>query len=126
MHKVLVQETGISSDDLSNEHTTNELYDCLYINAIRNMQIVMDIRNCLDENRYPIVLTERKEHIDLLEKELSPYVKVNKLHGGLKKKEREGIMDELQNISDDVRRVIIATSKYVGEGFDYPILDTLY
>lgn len=126
MHKVLVQETGISSDDLSNEHTTNELYDCLYINAIRNMQIVMDIRNCLDENRYPIVLTERKEHIDLLEKELSPYVKVYKLHGGLKKKEREGIMDELQNISDDVRRVIIATSKYVGEGFDYPILDTLF
>ena len=126
MHKVLVQETGISSDDLSNEHTTNELYDCLYINAIRNMQIVMDIRNCLDENRYPIVLTERKEHIDLLEKELSPYVKVYKLHGGLKKKEREGIMDELQNISDDIRRVIIATSKYVGEGFDYPILDTLF
>lgn len=126
MHKVLVQETGISSDDLSNEHTTNELYDCLYINAIRNMQIVMDVRNCLDENRYPIVLTERKEHIDLLEKELSPYVKVYKLHGGLKKKEREGIMEELQNISDDVRRVIIATSKYVGEGFDYPILDTLF
>lgn len=126
MHKVLVQETGISSDDLSKEHTTNELYDYLYINAIRNMQIVMDVRNCLDENRYPIVLTERKEHIDLLEKELSPYVSVYKLHGGLKKKEREKIMEELQKISDDVRRVIIATSKYVGEGFDYPILDTLF
>lgn len=126
MHKVLVQETGISSDDLSKEHTTNELYDYLYTNAIRNMQIVMDVRNCLDENRYPIVLTERKEHIDLLEKELSPYARVYKLHGGLKKKEREGIMEELQNISDDVRRAIIATSKYVGEGFDYPILDTLF
>lgn len=125
-HKVLVQETGMTSGDLQQEHTTNELYDYLYINPVRNMQIVMDVRNCLDEKRYPIVLTERKEHIDLLEKELSFYVKVYKLHGGLKKKEREGIMAELQNLPEDEPRVIIATSKYVGEGFDYPILDTLF
>ena len=125
-HKVLVQETGITIGDLQQEHTTNELYDYLYINPIRNMQIVMDVRNCLDEKRYPIILTERKEHIDLLEKELSSYVKVYKLHGGLKKKERESIMEELQNLSEDEPRVIIATSKYVGEGFDYPILDTLF
>lgn len=125
-HKVLVQETGISNSDLSEEHTTNELYDYLYINQIRNMQIVMDVRNCLDEKRYPIILTERKEHIDLLEKELAPHARVYKLHGGLKKKERECIMEELQNLSEDVQRVIIATSKYVGEGFDYPILDTLF
>ena len=125
-HKVLVQETGISNRDLSEEHTTNELYDYLYINQIRNMQIVMDVRNCLDEKRYPIILTERKEHIDLLEKELAPFAQVYKLHGGLKKKEREGIMEELQNLSENVQRVIIATSKYVGEGFDYPILDTLF
>lgn len=125
-HKVMVQETGISIDGLEKEHTTNELYDYLYINPIRNMQIVMDVKNCLDEKRYPIILTERKEHIDLLEKELSSYVKVYKLHGGLKKKEREGIMEELQNLPEDEARVIIATSKYVGEGFDYPILDTLF
>ena len=66
---------------------------------------------------------EKKE---LLEKELSSYVKVYKLHGGLKKKEREGIMAELQNLPECEKRVIIATSKYVGEGFDYPILDTLF
>ena len=125
-HKVLVQETGINSGGLSEKHTTNELYDYLHINTIRNMQIVMDIRNCLDEKRYPIILTERKEHIDLLEKELMPYVRVYKLHGGLKKKEREQIMEELQTLPENKQRVIIATSKYVGEGFDYPILDTLF
>lgn len=125
-HKVLVQETGITIADLPQEHTTNELYDYLYSNPIRNMQIVMDVRNCLDEKRYPIILTERKEHIDLLEKELSSFVKVYKLHGGLKKKEREGIMKDLHNLSEYEPRVIIATSKYVGEGFDYPILDTLF
>lgn len=125
-HKVLVQETGINNGDLREEHTTNALYDYLYYNQVRNMQIVMDVRNCLEENRYPIILTERKEHIDLLEREIAPYAKVYKLHGGLKKKEREGIMEELENLSENVQRVIIATSKYVGEGFDYPILDTLF
>lgn len=125
-HKVLVQETGISMDDSKAEYTTNELYDYLYINLIRNTQILMDVRNCLDEKRYPIILTERKEHIELLGQELSSYVKVYKLHGGLKKKEREAVMEELQNLSEGEKRVIIATSKYVGEGFDYPILDTLF
>ena len=88
-HKVLVQETGIGMDDSKSEYSTNELYDYLYVNLIRN-------------------------------------VKVYKLHGGLKKKEREGIMAELQNLPECEKRVIIATSKYVGEGFDYPILDTLF
>lgn len=125
-HKVLVQETGISMDDSKAEYTTNEIYDYLYINPIRNTQILMDVRNCLDEKRYPIILTERKEHIELLGQELSSYVKVYKLHGGLKKKEREAIMEELQNPPEGEKRVIIATSKYVGEGFDYPILDTLF
>lgn len=125
-HKVLVQETGISDKNLQTEHTINELYDYLYVNPIRNKQIVMDVRNCLDEKRYPIILTERKEHIELLEKELIPYVEVYKLYGGLKKKERAAVMDELQNLPEDKPRVIIATSKYVGEGFDYPILDSLF
>jgi superfamily II DNA or RNA helicase len=125
-HKVFVQETGISGRELSTECTINELYDYLYVNSIRNKQIVMDVRNCLDEKRYPIILTERREHIELLEKELIPYVKVYKLYGGLKKKEREMVMEELKNLPEDESRVIIATSKYVGEGFDYPILDTLF
>lgn len=125
-HKVLVQETGIDVNDSKTEYTTNALYDYLYVNPIRNAQILMDVKNCLDEKRYPIILTERKEHIELLEKELRSYVKVYKLHGGLKKKERESIMEELHGLPETERRVIIATSKYVGEGFDYPILDTLF
>lgn len=62
--------------------------------------------------------------MELLDKELSACVKVYKLYGELKKKEREAVMEELQNLSVDSRRVIIATSKYVGEGFGYSILDT--
>ena len=125
-HKVYVKDTGISAENIKKEHTTNELYDYLYNNSIRNVQVVMDVRNCIDEKRYPIILTERKEHIELLEKELEPYVTVYKLYGGLKKKEKEAMIEGLLNLPDDIKRVIIATSKYVGEGFDYPILDTLF
>ncbi len=125
-HKVFVQETRIMDNRLKEEYTTNELYDYLYINPVRNMQIVTDVRNCLSEKRYPIILTERKEHIELLEKELLPYVRVYKLSGGLKRKKRDRIMDELRNLSEDEPRLIIATSKYIGEGFDYAILDTLF
>jgi superfamily II DNA or RNA helicase len=126
VHKVFVQETGISGMGLPTEYTINELYNYLYVNSIRNKQIVADVMNCIYEKRHPIILTERKEHIELLEKELAPYVKVFKLYGGLKKKEREDVMEELQNLTEAEPRVIIATSKYVGEGFDYPILDTLF
>lgn len=125
-HKVFVQETRIMDNRLKEEYTTNELYDYLYINPVRNMQIVTDVRNYLSEKRYPIILTERKEHIELLEKELLPYVRVYKLSGGLKRKKRDRIMDELRNLSEDEPRLIIATSKYIGEGFDYAILDTLF
>lgn len=121
-----MQETRIMDNRLKEEYTTNELYDYLYINSVRNMQIVTDVRNCLSEKRYPIILTERKEHIELLEKELLPYVRVYKLSGGLKRKKRDRIMDELRNLSEDEPRLIIATSKYIGEGFDYAILDTLF
>lgn len=126
LHRVYVQETGIEVKNLPEDCTINEIYDALYVNPVRNMQIVMDVRNCLGENKYPIILTERKEHIEILEQALLPYAKVYKLHGGLKKKERESMMKELHELPDEESRVIIATSKYIGEGFDYPILDTLF
>jgi len=126
MHRVMVKKTGITSDNIGEDSTINELYDYLYFNQIRNMQIIMDVRNCIDEGRYPVILTERKEHIDILSKELSEFVKVYKLYGGLKKKGREAIMTELNELSENNKRVIIATSRYIGEGFDYPILDTLF
>lgn len=126
VHKVFVQETGITGEAMQADATVNDLYDYLYSNHMRNMQIVMDVKKCLNEKRNLIILTERKEHIDILDKELSPYVKVYKLHGGLKKKERESIMEELMQLPDYEKRVLISTSKYIGEGFDYPILDTLF
>jgi hypothetical protein len=73
------------------------------------------------------VLSERLEHIALFEgalKEKTPYLFV--LKGGMGKKKLKTVMDEIQNVPPNVNRIILATGKYLGEGFDLPCLDTLF
>ncbi len=79
------------------------------------------------EGRSPLVLTERSEHLDRFESELSgrlPHVVA--LRGGLGKKQRQAAADRLTAIPPSEGRVILATGKYIGEGFDDPRLDTLF
>ena len=77
--------------------------------------------------RSPLVLTERKEHLDGLERRLSGQVEhVVTLRAGLGKKQRRAVADRLATIPADTPRVILATGKHVGEGFDDPRLDTLF
>ncbi|GAB3664053.1 helicase-related protein [Ramlibacter alkalitolerans] len=72
------------------------------------------------------MLTERTEHVSALvsalsEQALRPFV----LHGRLSKKQRGALMAELEALAPDAPRVLLATGKLVGEGFDHPPLDTL-
>lgn len=50
--------------------------------------------------------------------------KVLVLKGGMVRKERGRIMQELA--IEDAPRIVIATGGYIGEGFDDPRLDTLF
>ena len=77
--------------------------------------------------RSPLVLTERNEHLDRFESALSasiPHVVV--LRGGMGKKQRQAAAERLAAIPPEEGRVILATGKYIGEGFDDPRLDTLF
>jgi superfamily II DNA or RNA helicase len=47
------------------------------------------------------------------------------LHGGIKPKARRAAMTQLAEQSDNEPRLILATGRYLGEGFDDPRLDTL-
>jgi hypothetical protein len=78
-------------------------------------------------NRSPIVLTERNEHLDKLAAELSrriPHLIV--LRGGMGRKQRDAVTAEIAAVSNEGGRVIIATGRYIGEGFDDARLDTLF
>ena len=94
---------------------------------MRNSMIVSDVTEALQNGRNPIVLTERREHVVLLAERLSCYCKnVIQLVGTASVKERRETLDKLEEILCKESVVIVATGKYVGEGFDYPRLDTLF
>ena len=104
-----------------------DVYKKLSENEIRNNMIVSDVVEALKEGRNPIVLTERREHVALLAERLACNCKnVIQLVGTASAKERRETMERLEAIPGDESVVIVATGKYVGEGFDYPRLDTLF
>jgi superfamily II DNA or RNA helicase len=103
------------------------LYRELVENESRNQQICDDVMEAVHAGRSPLVLTERNEHLDGLERRLSGQVEhVVTLRAGLGKKQRVAVADRLASIPADAPRVVLATGKYVGEGFDDPRLDTLF
>lgn len=104
-----------------------EIYKDLSENELRNSYIVNDIIKAIKDRRTPIVLTERREHVLKLKDMLSGYCQnIITLFGTSSQKERRETLEKLQAIPDDEGLIIIATGKYVGEGFDYPRLDTLF
>ena len=93
----------------------------------RNNLIIDDVRKALKEGRSPIVLTNLTAHVETLANALVPhYEHVITLIGSESAREKRKKMEVLQNIPSTEPLVIVATGKYVGEGFDYPRLDTLF
>lgn len=92
----------------------------------RTALIVSDVRSAYDQGRKVLVLTQRTEHVDVLEHALKGYVEnLYTLHGRMPKKQRLARLSELESLSEDAPRVLLATGKLIGEGFDHPALDTL-
>ena len=93
---------------------------------MRNQRIANDILAAYGEGRKIIVLTERTEHLELLRECLGDSnVPCFVLHGRLPKKQRAAILAELAELDDSSPRILLATGRLIGEGFDHPPLDTL-
>ena len=93
----------------------------------RNGLIIEDVCVALKEGRSPIVLTNLTAHVETLASALAPHCEhVVTLIGSESAKGKRQKMEYLQNIPSSEQLVIVATGKYVGEGFDYPRLDTLF
>lgn len=129
-HRVVVRETDIQlPDDLKQETTRttiHQIYALLIADQARNDLIVNDILSALRQKRSPVVITERKGHLNYLFSRLDGKVKnLIVLKGGIGKKALRSIIQLLKDIPDDEERVLLATGKYLGEGFDDARLDTL-
>ena len=103
------------------------LYKYISEDEIRNNLIVEDICKAVNARRTPIILTNRTAHVSVLAEKLKATIKnVISLTGAGTTREKREAMQRLQTIPDREQLVIVATGKYIGEGFDYPRLDTLF
>ena len=107
---------------------TNQAYTTVMENEERNLRIVRDLIKTVEEGKNPIVLTNRTAHVELLTKLLEKHIacEVIALTGQGTSKQKQEKLNRLNEIPSDVQCVVVATGKYVGEGFDYPRLDTLF
>ncbi len=104
-----------------------DLYRELIAADDRNRIICDDVVQCIRDGRSPLVLTERKEHLIVLEALLKPHLShIVVLHGGTSVRESRATQEQLVAIPDGEPRVLLATGRYIGEGFDDSRLDTLF
>lgn len=126
-HKVCAQATSFCLSDLGMMLPISDVYTALVNHEARNEQIFNDVLLALDKKRVPLLLTERTQHLEWFASRFSKFVKhVFVLQGGMKKSKREEIFRLLSELPDSEDRLILATGKYIGEGFDDPRLDTLF
>ena len=104
-----------------------DIYAALINDDQRNELIASDVLHAVENGRVPLVLTERTDHVQLFVDRLSRRVpNVFVMKGGMGKKQRDALASQIKAVRDDQHRVIIATGRYIGEGFDDAPLDTLF
>ena len=126
-HRLIVRETTFGSDRTASIDRIQALYAALATDERRNRLILDDVTAALAEGRSPVLLTERKDHLEYLAARLRDIVRhLVVLRGGMTPTERRAAAVTVAAIPDDEPRLIIATGRYIGEGFDDARLDTLF
>ena len=129
-HAVVVRPTNFRMIEPPQESPRLEFIRCTsrwQTITARNQLICGDVLDVVREGRRPLVLTERTEHLgqlaELLAREI-PQVIV--LQGGMSRKELQSALNRMNALPDDAQAVLLATGRFIGEGFDDPRLDTLF
>jgi len=129
-HTVLVHPTSfrpVAEADPNKRIQFQNLYRELIADEDRNRIICDEVVDSVRQGRSPLVLTERKEHLESLAARLESRVQhIVVLHGGTGLKETRMAAERLAGIPQDEARVLLATGRYIGEGFDDSRLDTLF
>jgi superfamily II DNA or RNA helicase len=129
-HRVIIRTTDFYPFNSEGDETQDihSLYDQIIADTARNDQIFEDVLACIaKERRSPLVLTERRDHLELLAGRFRGFVKnIIVLHGGMGGRMRQKAMKSLIEVPDSEERLILATGRYLGEGFDDARLDTLF
>jgi superfamily II DNA or RNA helicase len=128
-HQVVIKRTAFHAErqKADTPGSIQELYGLLACDTARNDMIFSDVLSALDAGRSPVVITERKDHLEAIAERLTKFAKnVIVLKGGMGAKQRNQVNNALQSVPEGEERVIVATGRYLGEGFDDARLDTLF
>ena len=104
----------------------NEAYALIRDNAVRDDLILRDVKLCIQKGRTPVVLSQYRDHSQKLYDKLTGCAdRVFLLTGENSKKEHSRILQQMKLVPPENTMILVATGKLIGEGFDYPRLDTL-
>ncbi len=127
-HRVVLRDTTfrLDRDDGMERVSVPRIYARLALDGDRNALIVKDVNAAFAEGRSILVLTERRDHVEILRHAFEQFTRdIVVLRGGMKPGERRAAAEQLR-ASRSTPRIILATGRYLGEGFDDPRLDTLF
>ena len=128
-HRALLRPTAFRlPDGIETERPPiQHVYAALAQDEVRNRLIFDDVLRALEADRSPLLLTARRDHAERLAEELGRFARnVLFLRGGMGAKQRRAVTRRLEEIPDTEERVLVATGRYIGEGFDDARLDTLF
>ena len=126
-HDLEVQQRSYCAHiDLPCDAGIQEIFRHLACDRSRTETIATEVRTAIRHGRKVLVLTERTDHLGAIQAALdglepAPFV----LHGRMSRKQRAALLATLTTLPPDAPRVLLATGKLIGEGFDHPPLDTL-
>ena len=105
----------------------NDAYELIRNNDVRDEQIIRDVADCVQAGRTPVVLTKYVDHANKLSERLKKYAdRLILLTGANGTKARRAQVKELNEVDDSDSLILVGTGSLLGEGFDFPRLDTLF
>ena len=128
-HRAKLRPTGFQLPPglaASDRPSIASIYAALVQDKARNDLIFDDVLKALEANRSPVLLTERRDHLEYFGDRFSRFVRnLVVLRGGMTTAERS-VSEAANRASAGQERLVLATGRYLGEGFDDPRLDTLF
>ncbi len=109
------------------EPSIQRFYAAIAVNEPRNQRIIEDVIRSFQSGANTLALTERTAHAALLAEKLREHIPdLIILTGGKGAKETREALAKVSAAPADRPLTLIATGRYIGEGFDEPRLDTLF
>lgn len=122
----VLPRSRVTRIELPTDTGIQDVFRHLANDPARTEAIVAEVKDAYEQGRKVLVLTERTEHLEAIAAALAnPLTALFMLHGRMSKKQRAALIAELDALPPDAPRILLATGKLVGEGFDHPPLDTL-